>query len=63
MFLNKKKIYEKYIKEEYDVEISFLEGPITRLFSLKNENIISQDISNILLTLFSDEVNLLKEKI
>lgn len=32
-------------------------------FNLKNENIISQDISNILLTLFSDEVNLLKEKI
>ena len=37
VLLNKKKIYEKYIKEEYDVEISFLEGPITRLFSLKNE--------------------------
>lgn len=37
VLLNKKKIYEKYIKEEYDVEISFLEGPITRLFSVKNE--------------------------
>lgn len=37
VFLNKTKIYKKYIKEDYDVEISFLEGPITRLFSVKNE--------------------------
>ena len=37
VFLNKTKIYKKYIKEDFDVEISFLEGPITRLFSVKNE--------------------------
>lgn len=36
ILLNKKKIYEKYIKENFDVEISFLEGPITRLFCVKN---------------------------
>lgn len=29
-------IYSKKIKQDYDVEISFLEGPITRLFSTKN---------------------------
>ena len=32
-----KSIYKKYIKKDYDVEISFLEGPITRLFSTKNK--------------------------
>ena len=37
ILLNKEKIYNNYIKENYDVEISFLEGPITRLFSIKNE--------------------------
>lgn len=31
-----KGLYKKYIKDDYDVEISFLEGPITRLFSTKN---------------------------
>ena len=29
-------IYNKKIKNNYDVEIAFLEGPITRLFSIKN---------------------------
>ena len=33
----KNKIYKKYISENYDVEIAFLEGPITRLFSVKNK--------------------------
>lgn len=31
-------IYAKHIKDEYDAEISFLEGPATRLFSTKNKN-------------------------
>lgn len=35
----KKLIYKKYIKKDYDVEIAFLEGPITRLFSAKNSNV------------------------
>lgn len=30
-----KQIYNKYIKNKYDVEIAFLEGPITRIFSNK----------------------------
>ena len=34
----KKFIYRKYIKKDYDVEVAFLEGPITRLFSIKNKN-------------------------
>ena len=38
VFLLKKKIYKKYIKDNYDVEIAFLEGPITRLFSINNKN-------------------------
>lgn len=31
-------LYKKYIKKDYDIEVSFLEGPITRLFSKKNKN-------------------------
>lgn len=36
VLLNKNKIYQKQIKEDYDVEIAFLEGPITRLLSNTN---------------------------
>ena len=36
VLLLKKYIYNKKIKEDYDTEIAFLEGPITRLFSSKN---------------------------
>ena len=32
----KKHIYRKYIENNYDVEIAFLEGPITNLLSVKN---------------------------
>lgn len=38
LFFMKKRIYKKYVKEDYDIEIAFLEGPITRLFSIKNKN-------------------------
>lgn len=37
ILLRKNAIYRKYIKKDYDVEIAFLEGPITRLFSCKNK--------------------------
>ena len=37
VLLIKNRIYKKYIKKDYDVEIAFLEGPITRLFSVKNK--------------------------
>lgn len=36
VWLQQKSIYEKHIKNDYDVEIAFLEGAITRLFSTKN---------------------------
>ena len=50
VLLLKKSIYKKNIKGEYDIEIAFLEGPITRLFSIKNEKVkkiawIHNDIS------------------
>lgn len=50
ILLNPKTIYKKYICENYDVEIAFLEGPITRLFSTKNSKVrkiawIHNDIS------------------
>lgn len=38
ILLLKKYIYNKHVKDSYDTEISFLEGPITRLFSTKNKN-------------------------
>ncbi len=38
VLLLKSRIYNKSIKEDYDVEIAFLEGPITRLLSVKNSN-------------------------
>lgn len=36
LLLFKKQIYNKYIGNEHDTQIAFLEGPITRLFSVKN---------------------------
>lgn len=35
LLLCKKQVYKKYIGSEYDTQIAFLEGPITRLFSVK----------------------------
>ena len=41
ILIGKNRIYKKYIKNKYDIEIAFLEGPITRIFScgknLKNK--------------------------
>ena len=39
VLLLKNSIYNKNVKGNYDVEIAFLEGPITRLFSVKNKNV------------------------
>lgn len=39
ILFNKKSLYRKYIKGNYDVEIAFLEGPITRMFAVKNDGI------------------------
>ena len=52
VLLNKRKIYQKYIKEDYNIEIAFLEGPITRLLSSRNEKTkkiawIHNDISSV----------------
>ena len=52
ILLFKKSIYKKKIMDNYDVEIAFLEGPITRLFSIKNKNTkkivwIHNDIKNV----------------
>ncbi len=52
ILLFKNMIYKKKIKGDYDVEIAFLEGPITRLFSVKNTKAkkivwIHNDISNV----------------
>ena len=47
---NGKSIYNKYIKGKYDIEIAFLEGPITRIFSHGNNSKIAwihNDISKV----------------
>lgn len=38
VLIGKNKIYKKYIKNKYDTEIAFLEGPITRIFACGKEN-------------------------
>lgn len=52
VWLGQKSIYEKHIKNDYDVEIAFLEGAITRIFSTKNSKTtkiawIHNDISKV----------------
>jgi len=52
VWLQQKSIYQKHIKNDYDVEIAFLEGAITRLFSVKNSQTtkiawIHNDISKV----------------
>lgn len=37
----KRKIFNKYVKNKYDSEIAFLEGPITNLFSISKGNNIA----------------------
>lgn len=52
ILLFKKSIYKKYIKNRGDIEIAFLEGPITRIFSISNSNVkkiawVHNDISKV----------------
>ena len=37
ILLNSRKIYNKFIKNNFDIEVAFLEGPITRIFRFKNK--------------------------
>lgn len=39
IFFTSKSIYKKYIQDKFDVDISFLEGPITRIFANKNKKV------------------------
>lgn len=52
VWLQQKSIYKKHIKNNYDVEVAFLEGAVTRIFSTKNKNTkkiawIHNDISKV----------------
>ena len=52
VLLFKNNIAKKQLKGKYDVEVAFLEGPITRIFSYKNKNTkkiawIHNDISKV----------------
>ena len=38
ILLFKNNIYKKYIKNNYDLEVAFLEGPVTNILSSKNKN-------------------------
>ena len=37
ILLSSRKIYNKFIKNNFDIEVAFLEGPITRIFRFKNK--------------------------
>ena len=37
ILLNSRKIYNKFIKNNFDIVVAFLEGPITRIFRFKNK--------------------------
>ena len=39
LIFRKKYLYKKYINDEYDIEIAFLEGPVTRLLSARNSKV------------------------
>ena len=39
LFFKRKELYNTYVKGDYDVEIAFLEGPVTRLFAVKNDSV------------------------
>ena len=39
LMFRKSHLYNKYVRGDYDIEIAFLEGPITRLFSVKNHEV------------------------
>lgn len=50
LLLFKKQLYKQQVAGNYDIEIAFLEGPITRLFAVKNKKVrkiawIHNDIS------------------
>ena len=52
VLIMQRNIYRKYIKNNFDVEIAFLEGPITRIISTKNKKVtkiawIHNDISKV----------------
>lgn len=62
LLFRRKSIYNQYIKQEkYDTEIAFLEGPITRLFSIKNNNVkkiawVHNDISKVFGNTFKSKI-------
>ncbi len=59
-------IYKKYIKDKFDIEISFLEGPITRIFANNGESKkivwIHNDISKVFGTGFKSKLKIRIDK-
>ena len=67
LLLRKKHLYNKYVKGDYDIEIAFLEGPVTRLFSTKNKNVrkiawIHNDMHRVFGTNFKAKLKIMLEK-
>ena len=63
----KRYIYNKKVKGNYDIEIAFLEGPITRIFSVKNTKTkkivwIHNDISKVFGTGLKSKIKKLIDK-
>ena len=67
LLFKKKALYNKYVKGDYDIEIAFLEGPITRLFAVKNNNArkiawVHNDIKHVFGTGFKAKLKIAFEK-
>ncbi len=63
----KRYLYNKYVKEKYDLQIAFLEGPITRLFAVKEPNVhkiawVHNDISRVFGEGFKAKIKKIIEK-
>ena len=66
VLLGGKKIYKKYIEGKFDVQVAFLEGPITRVFKYgksKNKIVwVHNDISKVFGNSFKAKIKLLVDK-
>ena len=67
LLFRKSHLYNKYVKGDFDVEIAFLEGPVTRLFATKNKNVrkiawVHNDMNRVFGDSFKAKLKIMLEK-
>ncbi len=67
LLFRKRYLYNKFVKGNYDVEIAFLEGPVTRLFASKNKNVrkiawVHNDMNRVFGDSFKAKLKIMLEK-